>query len=85
MFQLFQATLQGRRASKTGCPKTYVVSLVQSQKDFTFMKELIESGRVKPIIDKYYPLNETSEAFWYFEKEHAQGKVVITVERDNKY
>jgi len=79
MFQLFQAALQRRRASKTGSQITYVVSLVQSQKDLIFLKELLESGKVIPIIDGCYPLRKTSEAFWYFEKVHPKGKVVISV------
>ena len=84
MLQLFQAALQGRQTSKTGSQKTYVVSLVQNQKDLVFMKELLESGKVIPVIDGCYPLSKTAEAFRYFEKVHAQGKVVITVEHDNK-
>ena len=84
MFQLLQAALQGRRNSKTGSQNTYVVSLVQSQKDLVFVKELVEAGKVVPVIDECYPLSKTAEAFWYFEKVHAKGKVVITVEHDNK-
>jgi NADPH:quinone reductase-like Zn-dependent oxidoreductase len=79
MFQLFQAASNGKRISKTGSQKTYVVSLVQSQKDLIFMKELLESGKVIPIIDGCYPLSKTPEAFWYFEKVHPKGKVVISV------
>jgi NADPH:quinone reductase-like Zn-dependent oxidoreductase len=79
MLQLFQAAFQGRRASKTGRKKTYVVSLVQNQKDLVFMKELLESGKVIPVIDGCYPLSKAAEALWYFEKAHAKGKVVITV------
>jgi NADPH:quinone reductase-like Zn-dependent oxidoreductase len=79
MVQLFQASLQGRRNSQTGSQKTYIVSLVQSQKDLIFMKELLESGKVIPIIDGCYPLSKTPEAFWYFEKVHPKGKVVISV------
>jgi NADPH:quinone reductase-like Zn-dependent oxidoreductase len=48
------------------------------------MKELLESGKVIPIIDGCYPLSKTAEAFQYYEKVHAQGKVVITVEHDKK-
>ena len=84
MIQLFQAARQGRQTSKAGNKKTYVVSLVQSQKDLIFMKELLESGKVVPVIDGCYPLHKATEALWYFEKEHAKGKVVITVEHDNK-
>ncbi len=60
--------------------KRIVVSLVQSQKDLVFMKELLESGKVVPVIDGCYPLSKTAEAFRYFEKVHPKGKVVITVE-----
>lgn len=84
MLQLFQAARQARQTSKTGNQKTCVVSLVQNQKDLVFMKELLESGKIVPVIDKCYPLSKTAEAFWYYEKEHAQGKVVISVEHDNK-
>jgi NADPH:quinone reductase-like Zn-dependent oxidoreductase len=84
MLQLIQAGSQGRRNSQTGRQRTYVVSLVQSQKDLNLIKELLESGKIMPVIDGCYPLSKTPEAFWYFEKEHAQGKVVITVEHANK-
>ena len=79
MVQLLQATLQGRRNSQTGSQKTHVVSLVQSQKDLVFMKELLESGKVVPVIDGCYPLSKAAEALRYFEKVHAKGKVVITM------
>jgi len=79
MLQLFQAALQGRRTSKTGNKKTSIVSLVQDHKNLIFMKELLESGQVVPVIDGCYSLSQTAEAFWYFEKEHTKGKVVITL------
>lgn len=47
--------------------------------DLTLLKEWIESGKVKTVIDRTFPLSETPAAFWYLEKEHARGKVVITV------
>jgi NADPH:quinone reductase-like Zn-dependent oxidoreductase len=84
MLQLFQAALHRRQASKTGNQRTYVASLVQCQKDLIFMKEILKSGKVAPVIDGCYPLSKVAEGFWYFEKKHAQGKVVITVEHDNK-
>lgn len=43
------------------------------------MQNLLESGKVVPVIDGCYPLSKAAEALWYFEKEHAQGKVIITV------
>jgi NADPH:quinone reductase-like Zn-dependent oxidoreductase len=49
-----------------------------------FVKELLEAGKVVPVIDRRYPLGETAEAIRYLEAGHARGKVVITVEYDNK-
>ena len=49
------------------------------QKDLAFMKELLEVGKVVPVIDRCYPLNETAEALRYLGEGHAKGKVVITV------
>lgn len=48
--------------------------------DMIFVSGLLESRKVVPVIDKCYPLSKTAEAFRYFEEEHAQGKVVITVD-----
>jgi NADPH:quinone reductase-like Zn-dependent oxidoreductase len=83
MLQLFQAALQRRRNSNNHNQKTYIVSVVQNQKDLVFMKELLESGKVIPIIDGCYPLSKTAEAFQYYEKVHPKGKIVITMEHGN--
>ena len=48
------------------------------------LNELFESGKVKPFIDRCYPLDEIAEAFHYFGEGHFKGKVVITVEHNNK-
>jgi len=80
MFQLAQAASNRKKVSKTGSQKIYIASLVQSQKDLIFIKGLLESRKIKPVIDGCYPLNETAEALWYFEKEHPKGKVVITMD-----
>jgi NADPH:quinone reductase-like Zn-dependent oxidoreductase len=79
MFQLFQAASNRKKVSKTGSQKIYIASLVQSQKDLIHIKELLESGKIIPVIDGCYPLSKTAEAFWYFEKVHPKGKVVISV------
>jgi NADPH:quinone reductase-like Zn-dependent oxidoreductase len=52
---------------------------VPKGKDLAELNEWIELGKIKPVIDRTYPLCETPEAFRYLEKEHARGKVVITV------
>ena len=59
------------------------LSLVQNQKDLVFIKELLETEKVVPIIDGCYSLSKTAEAFRYFEKVHARGKVVIKVDYHN--
>jgi NADPH:quinone reductase-like Zn-dependent oxidoreductase len=79
MLQLIQAAGKKKRNSNTGGQKTYIASLVQSQKDLNFIKELLESGKIMPVIDKCYPLSKVADALWYFEKVHPKGKVVISV------
>jgi NADPH:quinone reductase-like Zn-dependent oxidoreductase len=51
--------------------------------DQVFMKELLEGGKIAPVIDRWYSLSEVPDAIRYYEKGHAQGKVVITVEHNN--
>ncbi len=47
--------------------------------DLVALTELIEAGKVKPVIDRTYPLSEAAEAIRYLETGHARGKIVITV------
>lgn len=51
----------------------------ENHEDMLVLKELIESGKVTPVIDRTYPLSEVPEAIRYLQEGHAQGKVVITV------
>jgi NADPH:quinone reductase-like Zn-dependent oxidoreductase len=77
---MFQAMLLGPLISRTGRQKMGSMGVAKpNQKDLVFMKELLEAGKVVPVIDRRYPLGETAEALRYLEKGHAQGKVVITV------
>jgi NADPH:quinone reductase-like Zn-dependent oxidoreductase len=55
-----------------------------SQQDLDFMTELLEAGKVMPVIDRRYPLSEVAEAVGHYGKGHARGKVVITVAQDGK-
>ena len=48
------------------------------------MHELMEAGKVTPVIDKRYRLSEVPEAIRYLEEGHARGKVVITLEYNKK-
>jgi NADPH:quinone reductase-like Zn-dependent oxidoreductase len=56
------------------------VSAKRSQKDLVILKELLEAGKIVPVIDKRYSLNEAAEALRYLGEGHARGKVVITME-----
>jgi NADPH:quinone reductase-like Zn-dependent oxidoreductase len=82
--QIFQAMLLGSWMSKTGGRKMGGVSAKPNQQDLTFMKGLLEAGKVVPVIDRRYPLSEAAEALRYLGEGHARGKIVITVEHGDK-
>lgn len=50
-----------------------------NKKDLVFLKDLLATGKIVPVIDRRYPLSEVAEALRYLEERHAKGKVVITV------
>jgi NADPH:quinone reductase-like Zn-dependent oxidoreductase len=52
---------------------------IPNHEDLVVLKELVESGKVTPVIDKTYPLSETPEAFRYLDEGHARGKVIVIV------
>jgi NADPH:quinone reductase-like Zn-dependent oxidoreductase len=84
MARVLQAVLLGPWNSITGSKKVGLGTWEPNRKeDIAFLIELIEAGKVTPVIDRTYPLSETPEAFRYLEEGHAQGKVVITVEHHN--
>ena len=77
---LFQVLFLGAWVSLTGSKKIGAMGTVNVNKeDLGFMRELLEDGKVVPVIDRRYTLGEVAEALRYLEEGHAQGKVVITM------
>jgi len=76
--QMFQSSLGPLVSFRSG-KKLVSVAAKVVQKDLAFIKELLESGKVVPVIDRTYPLNHVPDAICYLEEGHARGKVVITI------
>ena len=81
--QIFQAMLLGSWLSDNGGKRLGGFTAHANQKDLVMLKELLEAGKVVPVIDKRYSLSEAAEALRYLGAGHARGKVVITVEHSN--
>ena len=84
MAAMLRVMFLGPLISMTGSNKFVVLMPKLDQKAMVFMKELLEAGKVVPVIDRRYPLSQVAEAIRYLEEGHARGKVVITVEHTNK-
>lgn len=81
LWLLFQVILLGTWVSKTGSKNIGLMETASpNQKDLLFIKELLETGKVVPVIDQRYPLAETNEAIRYLETGRARGKVIITID-----
>ena len=77
---LFQILFLGAWVSRTGSKKIGGMGTMKPNKeDLGCIKELLEAGKVVPVIDRRYTLVEVAEAIRYLEEGHARGKVVITV------
>lgn len=83
--QIFQAMLLGPWMSRKGVKKMGFMGIAKTnQKDLVLMGEMLEAGKVVPVIERYYPLSEVGVAIRYLAEGHARGKVVITLEGNNK-
>lgn len=83
--QIFQAMLLGPWMSRKRGKKMGFMGIAKTnQKDLVFMGELLEAGKVVPVIERYYPLSEVAAAIRYLAEGHAHGKVVITLEGNDK-
>lgn len=77
---LIHIGLMGAWTSRTTSKHIAQMGAAKSnQQDLNVLRELIEAGKVTPVIDRTYPLSKTPDAIRYLEQGHARGKVVVTV------
>jgi NADPH:quinone reductase-like Zn-dependent oxidoreductase len=81
--RVYQAMFLGPLISMTGSKKMRIL-ILKPNRDLALMKELFEAGKVKPVIDRYYPLSEVPEDLRYFGKGYVKGKLVISMEDNDE-
>lgn len=80
MARIFQAMLVGPLVNLTKCKKITILIHKPNSGDQDVLKELFETGKVVPVIDRRYPLGETAEAVRHLGEGRAKGKVVISMD-----
>lgn len=85
MPQVFQSSFLGPLISMTGDKEMINMGVAKpSVVDLTFIRKLLETGKIVPVIDRCYPLSEAPDALRYLGEGHAKGKVIITVLNNNQ-
>jgi NADPH:quinone reductase-like Zn-dependent oxidoreductase len=80
--QILQAVLLGALVSMTSRRRMGNLMAVARKHDLVALRELLETGRIKPVIERTVALSEVPAAIRYLEEEHARGKVVVSVQPD---
>ncbi|MFH2025841.1 MAG: zinc-binding dehydrogenase, partial [bacterium] len=79
LLQIFKSILFGWLMS-FGSKKMRSLAAKSNQKDLEFIVKLVEDGKIKPVIERRYPLDKAADSMRYLGEGHARGKVVINVE-----
>jgi len=78
MAQVFQPMYLGPFLSNEG-RRMFSLAMKPNKEDLKYIQELIEAGKVKPVIDKRFPLAQVPDAMQYYGKGHARGKVIVSM------
>lgn len=83
MIQLLASGLLGPLLSALGNRRMVTMMAKANQKDLLLLKTFLETGKIKPVIDRRYSLDQVPEALSYIEEGHARGKVVVRIGEDS--